>query len=87
MLGALVILAMLIYPPWLHVSGSYGSTGISDFPGHSHSYGEYHDGYHFLFRPPYNESRVNLQLLSLQIGAAGLVTWFLSAALKKSIAG
>jgi hypothetical protein len=74
---------MLLYPPWLHVSGSY-SSGVSDFPGRSsHSYGEFHAGYHLLFRPPYDESRVNIQLLLLQMGAVGLVTWFISVALNK----
>ena len=82
-LGALLIVGMLLFPPWLHVSGSY-SSGTTDFPGrHSHSYGEYHAGYHPLFRPPYDESRVNVQLLLLQIGSAGLVTWFVSVALNR----
>jgi hypothetical protein len=73
-IAATVILAMLICPPWLHASGSAG-----DF-----SHGEFQAGYHLLFRPPYEKSRINVQLLLLQIGAVGLVTWFVSAALKKS---
>jgi len=81
--GALLIVSMLLYPPWLHVSGSY-STGAADFPGlHSHSYGEYHAGYHPLFRPPYDESRVNVQLLLLQVVSVGLVVWFVSVALDR----
>jgi hypothetical protein len=82
-IGALLTVSMLLYPPWLHVSGSY-SSGAADFPGrHSHSYGEFHAGYHLLFRPPYDKSRVNVQLLLLQIGSAALVTWFIYAALNR----
>ena len=82
-IGAVLTVGMLLYPPWLHVSGSY-STGAADFPGrHSHSYGEYHAGYHPLFRPPYDESRVNVQLLLLQIGTVGLVTSFVSVAFNR----
>jgi hypothetical protein len=82
LLGAVVILAMLMCPPWLHASRSYSNGGIGDFHGSSSSHGEYDAGYHLLFRPP-EESHINVQLLLLQIGAIGLVTWFASAAARK----
>jgi hypothetical protein len=68
--GALIILAMLIYPPWLYASGS--------------GYGESHAGYHFFFSTAISQLHVNIQLLLVQIGAVGLATWFLSVALNKS---
>ena len=84
-LGALVILAMLMYPPWLHASWSIGGGRIADYRSSTSSHGEYSLGYHLLFRPPDEESHVNVQLLLLQIGAVGLVIWFLSvAAARKS---
>lgn len=73
--GAVVIFAMLVYPPWLHSSGSHRAGEFAS------SHGEYHAGYHFLFLPP-DESRVNIQLLFIQIAGVALVTWLTSAAVK-----
>jgi hypothetical protein len=75
-LGAVLICAMLVYPPWLHSSGSHRA---GDF---SSSHGEYHAGYHLLFLPP-DESHVNSQLLLIQLAGVALITGLAFAATKK----
>lgn len=80
-IGSALVFIMLLFPPWLHASGSDSGVGITDRP-YSFSYGEYSLGYHFLFYPPRGRARVNLQLLLLQIGAVSAATFFLSRALR-----
>jgi hypothetical protein len=75
-LGAVVIFAMLVYPPWLYSSGSYRAGEFAS------SHGEYHAGYHFLFLPP-EQSRVNIQLLFIQIAGVALFTLLACVATKK----
>src|SRR6266700_789811 len=58
------------------------AAGLTERP-YSFSYGEYSIGYHFLFYPPRQRARVNIQLLLIQIAAVGLASAGLALAVRK----
>jgi hypothetical protein len=69
--AASIILAVLLFPPWLGVHWT-----IDGDSGGGHS-----KGYHFLFLPP-SSSHVNISLLVIQIVAVLLIAGLLFLAAK-----
>lgn len=61
-LGALVILALILFPPWTASYGLYGGGQAA--------------GYHWLFRA--SDAHVNTSLLLIQIIATAIIVWLIA---------